>query len=85
MLVAMEFVKKLFREQLQMGSQADLLTEDSVIVGVIPEFDSMAVVSMITAIEEQLGIEIADEEITAEIFGTVGTLAAFVTEKMNDK
>lgn len=79
---ALEFVKDLFRNQLQMGERADALTEDSLIVGAIPEFDSVAVVSLITAIEEQLGIEIDDDEISGELFETVGSLSRFIAEKM---
>jgi len=79
---AIEFVKDLFRNQLQMGERADALTADSPIVGAIPEFDSVAVVSLVTAIEEQLGVEIEDDEITGELFETVGSLADFVAEKM---
>jgi len=80
---AIEFVKDLFRHQLQMGERADALTADSPIVGAIPEFDSVAVVSLITAIEEQLGVEIEDVEISGELFETVGSLADFVAEKMD--
>jgi acyl carrier protein len=48
----------------------------------LPEFDSIAVVSIITAIEEQLDCVIEDEEITSEVFETVGSLARFVQSKM---
>ena len=79
---AFEFVKDLFRNQLQLGNRADELTRDSAVVGAIPEFDSVAVVSLITAIEEQLGVEIDDDEITGELFATVGSLTDFVEQKM---
>ncbi len=79
---ALDFVKDLFRHQLQLGDRADELTEDSAVVGAIPEFDSVAVVSLITAIEEELGVEIDDDEITGEVFATIGSLTEFVAEKM---
>ena len=79
---AIDFVKDLFRYQLQLGDRADELTADSLIVGAIPEFDSVAAVSIITAIEEELGVDVDDDEITGEIFETVGSLADFVAEKM---
>ena len=79
---SVEFVKDLFRNQLQMGERADDLTADSAILGAIPEFDSVAVVSIVTAIEEQLGVEVEDDEISGDLFETVGTLAAFVATKM---
>lgn len=61
----------------------DALDADSPLLGSIPELDSMAVVSLITALEEQFGIEIGDDDISAATFETVGTLATFVEQKLN--
>ncbi len=57
------------------------LTADTPLLGSIPELDSMAVVNLITALEEQFGIEVSDDEISASTFETVGSLAAFVEQK----
>ena len=46
------------------------------------EFDSMAVVSVITALEDQLGILVEDDDITGETFETLGNLTAFVQSKL---
>jgi acyl carrier protein len=81
MTQAVDFVKELFRTQLQMGDRVDALTADSPVLGAIPEFDSLAVVGLIGALEEELGVEIADDEIDADMFETVGSLAAFVESK----
>lgn len=51
------------------------------LLGAIPEFDSMAIIAVITELEDQLGIEFDDDEISAEIFETFGQLSAFVAEK----
>lgn len=58
------------------------LDESSALLGVIPEFDSMAVVSVLTALEEQYGIMVDDDEIDATIFESVGSLADFVSSKV---
>ena len=58
------------------------LGRDVQLLGAIPEFDSQAVVAILTAIEEQLGVVIEDDEITAEVFETVGTLVAFLEQKI---
>lgn len=42
----------------------------------------MAVVSVLTAIEEEFGISVDDDEISASIFETVGSLVAFVESKL---
>lgn len=54
---------------------------DTALLGAIAEFDSMAVLAVITALEDQLGIAVDDDEISAEIFETFGSLAAFVQQK----
>jgi len=58
------------------------LREDTRLLGSLPEFDSMAVVSVLTAIEDHFGIGIDDDEIDGAIFETVGTLSAFVAAKL---
>ena len=56
---------------------------DTALLGAIAEFDSVAVISVITTLEEQLGISVDDDEISAEIFETFGSLLAFVEQKQN--
>lgn len=58
-------------------------TEATPLMGALPELDSIGVVSIITALEEQFGISIDDEEIDGDIFKTVGTLMAFASAKVN--
>ena len=77
-----ENIREILRETLQLGRRADELDVSSQLLGVIPEFDSMAVVTVLTMIEEEYGIEIQDDEVSAEIFATVGSLAEFVANKV---
>jgi acyl carrier protein len=42
----------------------------------------LTVVGLIASIEEQLGCSIADDEISADIFETVGALSYFISYKM---
>lgn len=55
---------------------------DTPLLGAIPEFDSMAVVSIITALEDRFGFAVDDDEIDAEVFETVGSLVVFVERKL---
>ena len=57
------------------------MDEATRLLGHLPEFDSMAVVSVLTAIEDRFGIVIDDDDIDASVFETVGTLTAFVRAK----
>lgn len=52
------------------------------LLGALPELDSMAVVALLTTFEERFGIVIHDDEIDAATFATVGTLVAFVRQKL---
>lgn len=58
------------------------LTEQSALLGSLPELDSMAVVNLIAALEENFGITVDDDEIGASTFATLGSLASFVRNKM---
>ena len=58
------------------------LNHDSPLLGAVPEFDSMAVVTIITALEERFGFIVEDDEIDAPVFETVGTLINFVEQKL---
>ena len=49
--------------------------------GALPELDSMAVATLLTAIEERLGVLIEDDDVAAEDFDTFGTLLAFAKRK----
>jgi acyl carrier protein len=76
-------VKAVLRDVLQLGPRADRLTRATQLLGSLPELDSMAVVTVITALEERFGITVEDDEISAETFATVGALADFVESKLS--
>lgn len=54
---------------------------DTPLLGALPELDSVAVVDLISALEARFGIVLADEDLSAEMFGTVGDLADAVDER----
>jgi acyl carrier protein len=51
--------------------------------GALPEFDSMAVATLLTELEERLSVTIEDDEVEAEDFMTYGRLLAFVRRKIS--
>jgi len=75
-------VKRVLGDTLQLGSKVNGFNASTGLFGSIPEFDSMAVVAVVTALEEQFGITVEDEDISAEVFETVGSLAKFVEAKL---
>ncbi|MFN3789592.1 acyl carrier protein [Massilia sp.] len=77
-------VRNILTDVLNLGPTGETLTADSPLLGSLPELDSMAVVSLIGALEEQFGILVDDDEISASTFATLGSLAAFVQEKRGE-
>ena len=75
-------VKNILRDTLSLGERADRLTRDSQLLGGIPEFDSMAVVTVLTMVEDELGIQVDDDELSADVFASVGTLVDFIEGKL---
>jgi acyl carrier protein len=76
-------LRGIFRDVLQLGPRADSLEPSSRLLGGIPEFDSMAVVSLVTAIEEHFECEFHDDEITQETFETFGSLVEVLETKLS--
>lgn len=76
-----EEVRALLGQTLQLGDRVKSLQADSRLLGEMPEFDSMAVVTIITALEENYGFVVDDDEISAETFVTLGSLVGFVEQK----
>lgn len=81
-MVTVHDIGEIVAQVLQIQSRMDSFTSETPLLGSIPEFDSMAVVSVLTAIEEGYGVMIDDDEVTAEVFTTLGTLTAFVQQKV---
>lgn len=75
-------IKTILIDVLSLGDAGQSLNADSALLGSIPELDSMAVVNLMTALEEHFGITIDDDEISASTFETLGSLNAFVQEKL---
>lgn len=56
--------------------------ETTPLLGAIPELDSMAVVALITSLEERFGFSVEDDEIDGATFATIGSLVEFVKGKL---
>jgi acyl carrier protein len=71
-------------EVLSLEGRSRALTRESALLGAVPELDSMAVVALITSMEERFGFIVGDDEIDGSAFATVGTLSDFVQGKLNE-
>ena len=77
-------LKNILGEILSLGSRVDRFDDQTPLLGSLPELDSMAVVSVITTIEERFGVVVGDDEISASTFTTFGSLRHFVEQKLAD-
>ena len=75
-------VKQILIDILNLGEDGHAMNAQTRLLGSIPELDSMAVVNVISALEEQFGIAVDDDDISAATFETLGTLADFVGSKL---
>ena len=69
-------------ETLNLEGRAKSFTEQTQLLGSLPELDSMGVVALLTAFEDRLGFSVDDDEIDGQVFQTVGSLLAFVEGKL---
>ena len=69
-------------EVLSLKGRTSGFTTDTQLLGSIPELDSMAVVALITTLEERFGFIIEDDEIEGSTFASVGSLVEFVGGKL---
>ncbi len=75
-------VVRMLEEVLSLNGRSASFTTDTPLLGAIPELDSMAVVTLITTLEERFGIIVDDDDIDGSTFATVGSLSAFVDAKL---
>ncbi len=81
-MVIIDEVKQVLGETLQLGARVEGFSSETPLFGAIAEFDSLAVVTVVNAIEERFDIFVEDDEIEADVFATIGSLADFVRQKL---
>jgi acyl carrier protein len=73
-------IKELLAQVLQLDTSG--FDASTALLGAIPELDSMGVVTLLTELEDKYQIVLADDEIDASIFETLGTLSNYVNSKL---
>ena len=73
-------IKQLLIDTLSLEITPSEMDDDALLLGDIPEFDSMAIVAVITTLEENYNFSTADDELTAEVFESVETVVNFVQQ-----
>jgi acyl carrier protein len=79
--IDLDGVKAVVIETLGVEDRADSIVATTPLLGSLPELDSMAVLELVLALEERFDISLEDEDVSADIFETLASLAAFVAGK----
>lgn len=74
-------VKDVLVKTLGVEDRAATIDASTPLLGSLPELDSMAVLELVAALEARFGITVDDDDVTAEVFETLGSLTEFVEEK----
>jgi acyl carrier protein len=78
-----QHVTQVLDEVLSLNGRAMAFDRETPLLGAVAELDSMAVVALITTLEERFGITIGDDEIDGSTFATVGTLTDLVAQRLS--
>ena len=81
MNVEQEVIKTL-RSVLNLDPAHHRLDAETALLGSVAELDSMAVVSILTALEDRFGFAVDDDEVDGRTFASVGSLTGFVQDKL---
>jgi acyl carrier protein len=77
-------VLSILDEVLSLKGRSSGFTDSTPLLGAMPELDSMAVVSILTTLEDRFGFSVGDDEIEGATFATVGSLVDFVERKLGE-
>jgi acyl carrier protein len=76
-----ERIRSFIQSQFPLARQRTFADNDSLLqAGII---DSLGILEVVTYIEKEFGVSVADEELLPENFGSVQNLTAFVYQKRN--
>jgi acyl carrier protein len=83
-LTTQQEVLSILDEVLSLKGRSSGFTDSTPLLGAMPELDSMAVVSILTTLEDRFGFSVGDDEIEGATFATVGSLVDFVERKLGE-
>lgn len=77
-------VIRILDEVLSLNGRTRAFNESTLLLGAVAELDSMAVVALLTTIEERFGL-VLDDDIDGDTFRTVGSLVDFVHRQIDGR
>jgi len=79
--VTLDAVKAVVVDTLGIEDRADALDAGTPLFGSLPELDSLGVAELVVALEQRFAIEFDGDDVSAETFETLGSLAAVIEDK----
>jgi acyl carrier protein len=76
-LISVDDVRAVVVETLAIEYRPDALGADTKLTS-IPELDSLGIIELVVEFERRFGVAFDDEDVTAEVFETIGSLTAFL-------
>ena len=77
-----EQVLRVLDEALSLQGRALVFDRTTPLLGALPELDSMAVLALITGLENHFGIAFQDDDLNGAVFATVGSLTELVEQAL---
>lgn len=77
-------VLRVLDDALNLQGRALAFKPNTPLLGALAELDSMAVLALITGLENQFGIAFQDDQLDGAAFATVGSVTALVQQALAD-
>lgn len=77
-----EQVLRVLDDALHLQGRALQFDRSTALLGSLPEFDSMAVLALITGLENHFGMVFCDDDLQGSMFATVGQLSDLVEQTL---
>lgn len=80
-----EQVLRVLDEALSLQGRAQAFDRETPLLGALPELDSMAVLALITGLENHFGVAFSDDDLNGTVFATVGSVSHLVQQALADQ
>lgn len=78
-------VLRVLDDALNLQGRALAFDHSTPLLGALPELDSMAVLALITGLENHFGIAFSDDDLNGTVFATVGSVSDLVQQALADQ
>jgi acyl carrier protein len=84
-MALMKEVLRVMDDALSLQGRTQGFTPETPLLGALPELDSMAVLALITGLENHFGLAFNDDDLNSQCFATVGSLCALVERALAEQ